>query len=385
MASFTVNLSFQGKTVSLSDVTTDTSGADLHQIALVAFDLDDGASLKLLYKGKRLDQEDITTPVFQLVPKKAPKILVMATSSSVISDLQSKRSDPLMRGFDQERSRTTTKEQQQLAWGPTTAQDKNYKFCRFQACTWQSFGHRPSTDGETPHAFEAMQLLNKLATDPGIVAIMKERELVVGTLGEMDPIDDRLMQTKQQEGACLLGYNTNGGTRIDLKLRCDDLKGFRPYSQLMATLIHELSHNWVGEHNLLFWTNFGQMRAEYVHTHLRLRSTVVAGKTTAELAGLKLLDTKNVYDFVMQELQQDMAQHGLHPNMIAAPIEERCRQLDETRDGGQRLGGASSMVLGEDASGGPMTTSIAGASVRDLALAAAEQRAKAQRKSGDSS
>lgn len=372
MTSFLINLSFQGKTVALTDVTTSTTGTDLHRMALVAFSMEDGASLKLLYKGKRLDQEDDTSPIFKVVPKKAPKILVMATSSSQISDLQSKRSDPTIRGFDQER---TTVQKKELHWGPTTSQDKNYKFCRFQACTWQSFGHRP-TDGETPHAFEAMQLLEKLATDPGIVAIMKERELVVGTLGEMDPIDDRLMQTKQQQGACLLGYNTNGGMRIDLKLRRDDLKGFRPYTEIMATLIHELSHNWVGEHNLLFWTNFGQMRAEYVHTHLRLRSTVVAGKTTAELAGLKL-ETNNVYDFVMQELQKDMAQHGLHPNMIASPIEQRCRELDETH-GGQKLG---SLVVGST----DLTATSRPATARDLALAAAEQRAKEQKNNGKSS
>jgi hypothetical protein len=368
MSSFSVSLAFQGKTVALSDVTTVTTGADLHRLALATFQLDDGASLKLLYKGKRLDQDNII-PVFQSIPKKAPKVLVMATSSSQISELQSKRSDPTIRGFDQART-TPARDQKQLDWGPTTAQDINYKFCRFQACTWQSFGHRP-TDGETPHAFEAMLLLEKLATDPGIVAIMKERELVVGTLGEMDPVDDRLMQTKQQEGACLLGYNTNGGTRIDLKLRNDNLKGFRPYPQLMATLIHELSHNWVGEHNLLFWTNFGQMRAEYVHTHLRLRSTVVAGKTTAELAGLKLTSKQGVYDFVMQELQQDMAQHGLHPNMIATPIEERCRELDATH-GGQKLGGTTTSAQ--------HTT---GATARELALAAAEQRANEQKKNGE--
>jgi hypothetical protein len=55
---------------------------------------------------------------------------------------------------------------------------------------------------------------------------------MVGTLGEMDPIDDRLMQKKEQQGGCLLGYNTNGGVRIDVKLRTDDLQGFRPYLEL---------------------------------------------------------------------------------------------------------------------------------------------------------
>merc|ERR1712232_574363 len=98
--------------------------------------------------------------------------------------------------------------------------------------------------------------------------------------------------------------------------------GFRPYPELASTLIHELSHNWVGDHNLLFWTNYAQMRAEYLYTHARLRSTIVNGKTTAALAGLSgggggSLDVTKVYDRVMEELTPEMNQHGLHPNMIA--------------------------------------------------------------------
>eukprot|EP00980_Cylindrotheca_fusiformis_P030888 scaffold25584_cov157-Cylindrotheca_fusiformis.AAC.1 len=123
----------------------------------------------------------------------------------------------------------------------SNGQDRHYKFVRLEACTWQSFGHRPSVETTTPHAFEAHRLLEQLATDPGIVAIMKERELVVNTLGEMDPIDDRIMQAKQQKNnnnnntssSCLLlGYNTNHGLRIDIKLRTEDLSGFRPYPEL---------------------------------------------------------------------------------------------------------------------------------------------------------
>ena len=63
-----------------------------------------------------------------------------------------------------------------------------------------------------PHASEARQLLERLKTNPGIVVILRSRELVVGTLGEMDPVDDRIMQMMQLEGGeCLLGYNTNSG------------------------------------------------------------------------------------------------------------------------------------------------------------------------------
>jgi hypothetical protein len=360
MASFQVKLAFQGKTVGLEEITTSTTDSELYHRALEAFGLSDQTQLKLLYKGKRLEQDGVQ-PVFQIPPTKTPKIMVMATSAVVAQEIASKRSDPTIRGFDQEQEYKRQQTEPQH-WGEGMVQSKDFKFCRFQACTWQSFGHRPTET--TPHAFAAMQLLQKLATDPGIVAIMKERELVVGTLGEMDPIDDRLMQKKEQQGGCLLGYNTNGGARIDVKLRTEDLQGFRPYPELASTLIHELSHNWVGEHDLLFWTNYAQMEAEYLYTHARLRSTIVKGNTTAELAGLDRARLENVFDYVMQELVKEMAQFGLHPRMIEAPIRQRIDEL-ERENQGQRLGGGS----GSDTSGG---------TAQERALAAAERRAREQ-------
>jgi len=274
-----------------------------------------------------------------------------------------KKSDPTIRGFSNSNQESSKKTEQY--WSPNnTSQDKTYKFCRFETCSWQSFGHRP-TD-ETPHAFAALRLLGKLATDPGIVAIMKERELVVNTLGEMDPVDDRLMQKKEEEGGCLLGYNTNAGLRIDIKLRTDDLKAFRPYPELASTLIHELSHNWVSDHNLLFWTNFGQMRAEYIHTHVAsaLSLQLVNGKTTADIAGIAQI--KDVYKFCMKELEVDMSQHRLHPRMIASAIRERCRELDKKVSLGQRLGGSGDIVSNNSNK----------KNSRELAFAAAEKRIK---------
>ena len=350
---FTVIISFQGKSYTLSNVTTSTTGRELlKEIGIT----DDDNEIKILFKGKRVDPSDT---LFDARPPKTPKILIMATAANQISELQSKISDPTIRGFENERS---LKKKAPDYWGSLTGQDRNFKFCRFQACTWQSFGHRP-TDS-TPHAFRAMELLEKLSTDPGIVAIMKERQLVVGTLGEMDPIDDRLMHKKQSEhpGACLLGYNTNGGLRIDLKLRTDDLKEFRPYPQIVATLIHELSHNWVGEHDFLFFTNYGQMRAEYFHTHLRLRSNIQEGKTTAALAGIPtnlFQEDVTVYDVVMNELEREMAQYGLQANIISLAIRQRCQELDEMHSG-QRLGGRS----------------VSPNSIRDAMSDAAERRAK---------
>jgi hypothetical protein len=338
---FTVQFSFQGKILEGKATVMSTADELIQSARSLLFSVESNMQpleVKLLFKGKRLEGNFV---VFPATPSKIPKIIVLATTTNKVAELNSRRSDPTIRGFDKERSnQKNTTPMANGYWGPLTMQHRDYKFCRFQACTWQSFGHRPVD--ETPHDFAALNLLEQLATDPGIVAILQERELVVTTLGEMDPIDDRLMQnTQQQKGMCLLGYNTNAGARIDLKLRTDDLKGFRLYSEIAATLIHELSHNWVSDHNLLFWTNYGQMRVEYLSRHIfGTGGVVVRGQTTAQLAGLpsSLKAMPDIYAFVMGDLAREMAMHGLDALTVAAAIRERCDEWEQKAVIGQTLG-----------------------------------------------
>ena len=378
-----VKLVFSGKTKRIN-IPTNISSSSLHDVAREAFtdELADDArtKIKLILKGKVLGNGDEACAVFpsDIKPKPVPKIVIMASLVEDVSELNTRRSDPLMRGFDNEKQIGV--EAKNLYWGPETAQDRHYKFVRIEQCSWQSFGHRPNSN--TPHDFEARRTLEKLSTDPGIVAIMVERELVVNTLGEMDPVDDRLMQKKQQEGACLLGYNTNQGLRIDVKLRPDDLNGFIPYEKVVETLIHELSHNWVAEHDALFWANYGQMRVEYLHRHASLAASgyYVNGKTTASLAGVAELCSgglKVICDSVLKEVAREMAQHGIPLGAVAPAIIKRCEEFEaegRTVDAaGQRLGGGNSstnMNGGNQAGGrGEPNTSQ-----RELALGAAERR-----------
>lgn len=381
---FPIQFSFKGRTIS-SEATAGTTATELVADVRMRLELPDPSttSIKILYKGKRVYDDatatdeaaaSVNVPVFATIPRKiTPKLMVLVTQKEAVQAMNAKRSDPTIRGFDQDidvrrrQAKLTTTE----FWGPGRQQDGEYKFCRCQACTWQSFGHRPVDS--TPHDFAARNLLERLATDPGVVAVMKTRQLVVGTLGEMDPIDDRLMQQKQQEGGvCLLGYNTNAGQRIEIKLRTDDLKDFRPYPELVMTLLHELSHNWVGEHNLLFWTNYAQMRAEYLFTHAHVTSGVlVQGKTTAQLAGVPaaLRTASDVYQYVVQELVREMAQHRLHPNLLAQGFQQHCLDLEAKAQ--QRIMQANTL--------GGTSVSLEGINARDLALAAAERRAKEQR------
>jgi hypothetical protein len=59
----------------------------------------------------------------------------------------------------------------------------------------------------------------------------------VGLLSEMPP------EGKVGVSAvCILGYNVNQGQEISLRLRTDDLRGFRKYLRIRETLVHELAH-----------------------------------------------------------------------------------------------------------------------------------------------
>lgn len=410
--SFTVKFSYKGKSIPVDGISRDALAADLLSQVRHCFQVDDDTILRLLFKGKTIAQDTVDVdgaasdnfhPAFPegtKIPKSGAKVIVMGSAATGIQKLNSLRSDPLMRGFDDEKSSGgASSSVLSKYWGPLHGnQDKQYKFCRFQECTDASFGSRP---GETtPHAFEARALLELLATDPGVVAILKSRELVVGTLGEMDPIDDRLMQAKAREGACLLGYNTNMGMRIDVKLRTDDLVGFRPYPELASTLIHELSHNWVADHDVVFWTNFGQMRVEYLWTHARLMKGgyFVGGRKTAALAGVaesisssaggavkgsKALSESQMMDNICQsvfaELARDMSMHRLPVQLVAPAVLAFSKELmAEAQDdaildvGGHRLGGANTTGQSADASEVEVST-------RERALAAAEKRAREAR------
>jgi len=409
---FAVKFSHKGKSITVTNISHQTTAAALLAEVRTSFQVDDDVILRLIFKGKTIAQETLVGatdvadvdrnnhaafPEGTKIPKSGAKVIVMGSAATGIQKLNSLRSDPLMRGFEDEKSsKNTANASSPLStyWGPLHGnQNKQYKFCRFQECTDASFGTRPGST--TPHAWQARKLLERLATDPGIVSILKSRELLVGTLGEMDPIDDRLMQLKQQEGACLLGYNTNHGMRIDVKLRTEDLSGFRPYSELAATLIHEVSHNWVGDHNVLFWTNFGQMRLEYLWKHACLMhgGVFVNGKRTAALAevtemispnngnimkGSNTLNNSqtmdNICQSVFKELAGEMAQHHLPFQLVAPAVLTFSKELMmETKDdanldaGGQRLGTGSSSSQNDI---------TAGTSARERAFAAAEKRAR---------
>mmetsp|Transcript_26867 Transcript_26867/g.32621 ORF Transcript_26867/g.32621 Transcript_26867/m.32621 type:complete len:671 (+) Transcript_26867:207-2219(+) len=132
----------------------------------------------------------------------------------------------------------------------------------------------------TPPETEAKQLLYRLASDPGIVGIMHKHKWAVGELTEMPP------EGKVGVSAvCLLGYNRNQGQEISLRLRTDDMKGFRKYDVIIKTLLHELAHMVWSEHDNNFKSLDSQLNKEYnsIHSHRQGGSTV-SGSAPAEAA-----------------------------------------------------------------------------------------------------
>lgn len=64
--------------------------------------------LKLLWKGKRIQETDnlVEMNMFKAGSKKPPKIMILVSSIEHVNELKMKKSDPLQRGFENERDST---------------------------------------------------------------------------------------------------------------------------------------------------------------------------------------------------------------------------------------------------------------------------------------
>ena len=151
-----------------------------------------------------------------------------------------------------------------------------------------------------PPPSEALSLLYSLAADPGIVAVMKEKEWTVGMLSEMPPAGKVGISP-----VCILGLNVNGGQEIQLRLRTDDLKGFRKYRAIRDTLCHELAHNVFGEHNSSF---------KALNSEIKERVEDVNGSKrvlTNDLGGMFDLSNQSHWSFLGDEEETGHGQRRL--------------------------------------------------------------------------
>jgi len=103
---------------------------------------------------------------------------------------------------------------------------------------------RIETLSNLPEEDKAREILTTLANDPGIKACMAKHKWKVGSLAEMFP-EGKVGESE----ICVMGLNKNKGQQILLRIRTDDLKGFRKMLSIREVLYHELAHNIYSKHN----------------------------------------------------------------------------------------------------------------------------------------
>ena len=117
--------------------------------------------------------------------------------------------------------------------------------------------HSIRTLTSLPNEHVAREILSSLASDPGILAVLAKHKWSVGALCELYPegyvgVSD----------VCVMGLNENHGQRILLRLRTDDLQGFRKPLTIRKVLYHELAHNVHSEHDDAFYILMRQIERE---------------------------------------------------------------------------------------------------------------------------
>ena len=206
-------------------------------------------TVKLIFKGKKLTQDHdhlhlalFTTATVGKRPS-LPQIMVTGTEHEALQSVQSLRADPTVAPF----KRVVAASQLARPYNATTPQSQ-YGFERIEVLE------------ALPNSEHARRILQRLASDPGIRHVMETHRWKVGLLAEMYPEGKVAV-----DPVCVLGYNTNKGQSITLRLRTDDMRGFRYFETIKEVLFHELSHNVHSDHDAQFKALMSQLRKEAAH------------------------------------------------------------------------------------------------------------------------
>eukprot|EP01026_Neomeris_dumetosa_P037461 TRINITY_DN3034_c0_g1_i4.p1 TRINITY_DN3034_c0_g1~~TRINITY_DN3034_c0_g1_i4.p1 ORF type:complete len:360 (+),score=32.98 TRINITY_DN3034_c0_g1_i4:84-1163(+) len=171
------------------------------------------------------------------------RVIILGSSQEQLEAIRNSREDRTIVGFQEELKRAARRIDYSTETSPSTLLGSS-RFHSYKVL---------QEPGLSPNPQEALKLLQRLATDRSIVHIMTTYHWDVGLLSEMPP------EGKVGVSAmCILGYNVNKGQEISLRLRTDDLLGFRKYGKIRETLIHELTHMVWSDHDI----NFKQLNSQ---------------------------------------------------------------------------------------------------------------------------
>lgn len=186
----------------------------------------------------------------------------------------------------------------------------------------------------------ARAYLRAIATHPGVLAVMKARGWHVPVLGEMPAIGKVGV-----DPVCVLGFNTNNGASIRLRLRTDDAErrgtGFRLFSTTMDVVWHELAHNLISEHTREFYMLVSTLKREGEAADWRKHGHRLGGDEIAERDPPPDSDSSEVEFQPFQGPGTVLGGAGTTANASPAESAARAALLRDSaaRDRGEQAGG----------------------------------------------
>lgn len=282
-----------------------TSTASLHHFLHKELALSDG-QFRIVVKGKTLHLTGPDMGLAEAGVTPGARLMLMYTSDAAVNHQLEARPER-MRCFEDDDKRTRFGG----LGGPSgvransrsVARQSPHRFQRQQAL--QTLPPESSPD---PSA--AVALLERLANDSSILALLESHRWSVGLLAEMAP------EGKVGVSAsCRMGFNRNRGQEIHLRLRTDDYRGLRPYQSVVEVLLHELAHNVHDDHDNSFKTLNSQLRTEY-----RAHCAAAIGQTISSTGDLAPTSSE-----VPSKAQGSRALGGVDVGAIFSPQEAAAR------------------------------------------------------------
>lgn len=216
--------------------------------------------VKLIFKGKVLDgnETDLCEILLGGKPRKATYRLVATGVSRAESETMEKEfCEGVRKGALTVRDDLSEKGQQIMKERRKLGRQMMKKVRKSEgSSSMYGFG-RIEALPNLPDEAKAHEILTTLANDPGIQACMAKHKWKVGSLAELYP------KGKVGESeVCVMGLNRNKGQQILLRIRTDDLTGFRKIQSIREVLYHELAHNVHSEHDSAFFQLMRQIKSE---------------------------------------------------------------------------------------------------------------------------
>uniref|UniRef100_A0AAV1T166 WLM domain-containing protein n=1 Tax=Peronospora matthiolae TaxID=2874970 RepID=A0AAV1T166_9STRA len=247
MTTFTVTYKGQLHRLSFSDASVPTIADLLAEIERATGVSPDAQ--RLFQEGRRVDCSEGSILLVEMSNCRhdgAPLLLVKGASLSQISDMEAAQDAEQKKAIiRKKRPEVNILKRNKWLQARESAAGPRYRFHAIEPLP--NFADKD----------KAREILETLANDRGILAVMAAHKWNVGALAEM-PASGKV----GVDPVCVLGLNQNKGQKILLRLRTDDLLGFRKLLSIKKVLFHELAHIVHSEHDGNFYQLMRQVEKE---------------------------------------------------------------------------------------------------------------------------